>query len=157
MSTDGCTVSLAVAWDQERLGESRVVPVKVEQNLKENKVQQSLEFSLDLAATISDFMKQYKCDEDEMDDYSDEEDSEERPQKKVEEEVEEKTATDDGGDVVSLLIRGMRGNIKTKFWKPFASVLLDMAEDSKNKYLLVTLMSFLLQTRGNIALQLDRQ
>jgi hypothetical protein len=51
----------------------------------------------------------------------------------------------------------MRGNIKTKFWKPFASVLLDMAEDSKNKYLLVTLMSFLLQTRGNIALQLDRQ
>jgi len=102
-------------------------------------------------------MKQYKCDEDEMDDYSDEEDSEERPQKKVEEEVEEKTATDDGGDVVSLLIRGMRGNIKTKFWKPFASVLLDMAEDSKNKYLLVTLMSFLLQTRGNIALQLDRQ
>ena len=38
MSTDGCTVSLAVAWDQERLGESRVVPVTVEQNLKENKV-----------------------------------------------------------------------------------------------------------------------
>ena len=50
------------------------MPASVEQNLKENKVQQSLEFSIDLAATISDFMKQYKCDEDEMDDYSDEED-----------------------------------------------------------------------------------
>lgn len=75
VSTDDCTISLAVGWDQTTLGSSKVIPVSVEEKLKENNVQQSLEFSMDFAASISDFMKQYKCDdEDDLDDYSDEED-----------------------------------------------------------------------------------